>query len=241
MTRRRTVLRTGSALVALGFAGCNALSSESDSEDDGEDPDADEEETTSAGPRTTDSADGPFENGSTETEQRGGEGALSRFQVVQAIGRKTDADGDTAIGAVELVVTKAQGTGDIDLSNVTIQWVDETDQETIVYERVDGGDSGSFAYEALEDEDGSLADGDAPVINSEADRARLVIDIGAAESGNAISEAYSTPVTDETTIKQHGLGEGEMASLQLVTAAGVATTIRLTVPDSLDGTEVVQF
>src|SRR6056297_2038043 len=65
---------------------------------------------------------GFLQSKSEETGQASGEQVTNRLQVLQTSGLKTVADGDAAIGGVQMVATKAPGADDIDLTGITMQW-----------------------------------------------------------------------------------------------------------------------
>ncbi|MFB6179282.1 MAG: archaellin/type IV pilin N-terminal domain-containing protein [Halorientalis sp.] len=183
---------------------------------------------------------GYLQSKSEETGQQSGQQVTNRVQVLQASGVKTATDGNSEIGGVVLVVTKAPGAEDIDLTGITMQWVDDSGTYDLVHEDVfDGTVDGAFAHAAIKDEDGSLTGSGTPVINSGDDRANIVIDVGNSETnpdaGNTISNAYSSTLTDSEVIRDNGLPEGTSASLRITTASSTATTVQLVVPESLSG------
>jgi flagellin FlaB len=183
---------------------------------------------------------GFLQSKSEETGQQSGDQVTNRIQILQTTGLKTEIDGDSEIGGVELVATKAPGANDIALTGITMQWVDDTGSYDLVHEDVyDGNVDGMFANRPIKDEDGSLS-GDSPVINSPDDRVRIVIDVAEDEapSDNRIGDAYDDDDKDDTTnvrTDEGGLPEGATVSLRLTTASGTATTVQLVVPESLSG------
>jgi len=201
---------------------------------------------------------GFLQSKSEATGQQSGDQVTNRIQVLETTGLKTDIDGDNEIGGVQLLVTKAPGANDIDLTGVTIQWIDDSGSYTAVHEKVfDFDTDGEFAHLPIKDEDGSLETNSdtTPVINSHDDRALLVVDIGKNDAGGSqdlIGEAYngSDPNSDaddrqdsgsDSTIRESGLEGGETATLRLTTRSGTATTVQLTVPDSLSGKTAVRL
>src|SRR6056297_2617034 len=140
MARRRSVLRTGLAATTLGVAGCNALTLGREDDEDvvEEETDADDE---------TESDEN--EDRERVGEQRG-ERVMRRLQVLEARGVKTAADGAREVGGVMLIGTKAPGAEDIDLTGMTMQWVDDTGTYDVVHEAVyDERAAGAFAHETL--------------------------------------------------------------------------------------------
>jgi archaellin len=139
--------------------------------------------------------------------------------VLSATGEKTSSSGDSAIGNVSLTTTKAPGADDIDLEEVTLQWVDNDGTYNIIHadSTSTGGEDGFFTVSAIKDDDGSSA-----VINSPDDRINIDLDIGTADGNHAAGP--------------NDLDEGETATLRITTSSGTATTERLVVPESLSGT-----
>ncbi|WP_136715219.1 archaellin/type IV pilin N-terminal domain-containing protein [Halorientalis salina] len=200
---------------------------------------------------------GFLQSKSEATGQQSGDQVTNRIQVLDTTGLKTDMDGDT-LGGVQLLVAKAPGAGDIDLTGVTIQWIDSTGSYGAVHEKVFVQNvEGEFAHIPIKDDDGSLeTDSDnTPVINSPDDRALLVIDLGGNDAGgdDLIGEAYNAtdPNSDDDdfrsdsgsdgTIRNTGLAEGETATLRITTRSGTATTVQLVVPESLSGKTAVRL
>ena len=191
---------------------------------------------------------GFLQSKSEATGQQAGEQVTNRLQVLEASGQKTTTDnsaGPEEIGAVVMIATKAPGAEDISLNGITMQWVDDTGTYDLVHENA-AGDSevdGYFSHTPIKDTDDSLAtDANSPVINSGDDRARIVIDIGEAESGNEIANAYNEGYNDNgDRIRHSGLEEGETASLRITTQSGTASTVQLVVPESLSGTTAVRL
>jgi flagellin FlaB len=159
---------------------------------------------------------GFLQSQSEETGQQSSQQVTNRLDVVSKTGVvTTDAPDDVTIGQVDLTVTKAPGAQDIDLEDVTIQWVSDANTYDIVSQDAanngQGTNDGSFTITAIKDEDGS-----ATIVNSPDDRMRLRIDLSAIGSG-----AFLT--------------EGESVTLRVSTEDGSASTVRLTVPQSLSG------
>ncbi|WP_136716793.1 archaellin/type IV pilin N-terminal domain-containing protein [Halorientalis salina] len=190
---------------------------------------------------------GFLQSKSEETGQQSGDQVTNRLQVLQASGVKTTTDGDTSIGGVILVATKGPGAQDIDLTGLTMQWVDDSGTYDLVHEdNFDGNGNvdGAFAHNAIKDEDDSLSGSSgSPVINSGDDRVNIVIDVGDSEDGvdNAIGNAYGESITDDNTIRGSGLNEGSTTSLRITTSSGTASTVQLTVPESLSGKTAVRL
>ena len=197
---------------------------------------------------------GFLQSQSEETGQQSSQQVTNRLQVQTATGLVTSEDGENSVGAVEMIATKAPGAEDIDLTGVTIQWVDDTGTYDIVHDEAWGGQDGAFDHVAVKDEDDSLDDADsAPVINSPDDRARLIVDI-AGNDADESDEVFSGSLKDQPangaekdtlfdvsgtdhTFRDSGnpIPEGASAQLRITTQSGATSTVRLTVPTSLSG------
>ena len=159
-----------------------------------------------------------------ETGQRSAEQVTNRLQVVSAVG--TDVANER-VGAVELVVKKAPGAADINLSSLTMQWV--SNEQVVDLTHASARSSGStetFVVDAIQDPDGSVADD--LVLNDPADRARIRLDIG---------DGTSVEGVDTSAIG--ALEPGQSVTVQIVTRSGGETTLRLTVPETLAGKDAV--
>ena len=130
---------------------------------------------------------------------------------------------DDAVTDIAVSVRREPGSGAIDLSDITIQFVGPDSVATLTYTSgslTGPGGASAFAVTAIRDDDDSLSTGD-PVLNDDADRAQLRIDLG---SG---------------TGSPNELDPGESASLTLTTQEGGETEVRVTVPDTLAGSDTV--
>jgi len=185
---------------------------------------------------------GFLESEAEETGEQSSQQVTNRLQVLQATGRVAETDGEATVGSAELVATKAPGAEDIDLSGVTMQWVDDSGTYDLVHESrfAEASTDGAFGHAPIVDEDDSLRDG-GTTITSPDDRVRLVVDLGGlgVDGGGAL-DAFDD-ASDAVTIRDTGLGEGQTASMRLTTASGAASTVRLVVPASLAGSEVVRL
>jgi flagellin FlaB len=173
------------------------------------------------------------------SSEQSGEQVTNRLQVLTASGVKTANDGAEAIGVVELISTKAPGADDIDLTGATMQWVDDSATYDLVHHAAfdEANHDGAFGVAPIKDADGSLRDADR--INDPDDRVRLVVDLG--EFDDASQDEFTDAVTAAVPIRESGLGEGATAQMRITTASGAATTMRLTVPESLADREAVSL
>lgn len=236
---RRGYLATLGAVSVAGLAGCSESETGTETGTAGTTTTADAvTETPEQTDQTTDSDQDSQSDG---TSQQSGEQVTNRLQVLEASGLVTESDGDDSVGAVTLVATKAPGADHIDLTGLTMQWVDDGGVYDLAHEQVGTASvDGVFAHTAIKDEDESLG-GSPPTINNGDDRVEIVIDIGSAESSGDAAAAYDTSVGDDDVIKNSGLGEGKTASIRITTASGTASAVTLTVPESLAGKEAVRL
>ncbi|SEN26927.1 flagellin FlaB [Halorientalis persicus] len=216
MYQRRTVLRAGVTATALAVAGCTSQDDATDATSDGTDDDGVDETDDAAG------TDSPEENTDTdeptETATDGDPESVARVRVISSVGLVADG----AISAVELVVAPTPGAGPADLRRTTVQWVDERGSYDLAAASSDTTADGTFRITPIKD-----ADDSAPVLNADDDRMQLSMDLGAADEVSGV-EGFGEP-----------LQPGATATLQLTTAAGATSTVRLTVPETLAGERAV--
>ncbi len=163
---------------------------------------------------------GFLQSGAEETGQQSSDQVTNRLQEVSSVGLVSDSSSNDNITQVNITVKKAPGANNIDLSTTTLQFVHSSGSTDMTY---NGTTSASnFTVEAIQDEGGDSIEGDSPVLNDPADRARIVLDTGSiVPSGEG------------------GLSEGDTATIQLNTQSGGTTEIRLVVPETLSGSDAV--
>jgi len=151
----------------------------------------------------------------------------NRLEVTGATGSHiTNAE---KIGVVNVTVTQAPGAENINLENVTAQWVGPSGTYSVIEENASSpGAEGRFLTTAFKDSDGS-----SPVVNSPDDRIIMTFDIGTGSG-----ELGATGNTETFAEK---LGGGETVELQLSTQAGGEVTTTLVVPESVDGKEAINL
>ncbi len=153
-----------------------------------------------------------------QSEQTGEESTsqvTDRLQAVAITGDDINSDG---IQTVNVTVSKSPGAQDINLRNVTAQWVGPQGTFNILEAgAADSGDS-NFSTAAFKDADGSY-----PVLNDPDDRFIIRFDLGSSTPGE-----FSEP-----------LGEGEEVELRLTTQSGSTSVIRISAPQSLSGVSAV--
>ncbi|MFB6083640.1 MAG: archaellin/type IV pilin N-terminal domain-containing protein [Halorientalis sp.] len=182
---------------------------------------------------------GFLQSQSQETGQQSTQQVTNRLDIVAKTGEKTtgatlniggktipttNSKDNDAIGKISLMVSKAPGAQDIDLKDVTIQWVDDSGTYSIVSKSAEnsgtGNNNGYFVVNPVKDSDGS-----AKIINSPDDRMELIITLGDDPSTSTV----------EATAVPDPLKEGQSATLEVSTQDGSGSTVLLTVPQSLSG------
>jgi flagellin-like protein len=143
-------------------------------------------------------------------------GQESTSQVVNRL-EITSVTGIVSSGEIEKVkmtVTQAPGAENIDLEQVTVQWVGPSGSHDIVHSSLSG--DATFSVEKFKDSDDS-----SPVVNDPDDRLVMKFDLTAAGA------SYSK------------LGGGDTVRVQMSPASGTVTTTTLVVPESLEGENAV--
>ena len=139
-----------------------------------------------------------------ETQQQ----VSDRIQVQSATG---SVDGDGNVEDVTVTVTKSPGANDIDLEQVTYQFVTDDDVQTGV------ADEGTIEFITADNEEED-------VITDQSDRYQITFD----------GEQFGDAAEDV-------LEPGDNVQLTLTTAAGASTVEELRVPDSLVDREAVSL
>ncbi len=143
------------------------------------------------------------------------EEVANQLQVVSAFG--TDIESGE-VRTVQLVLKRAPGSAEIDLTRLTVQWVDNSGSYDLTYgPRVS---EGTFAIEGVQDNNESLSE-EGPILDDAADRALLQVSVPA--------------------VRDSGLPEGASASVRLSIASGRSSDTMLQVPDTLVDGEAVQL
>ena len=151
----------------------------------------------------------------TKSEQTGTESSAQvtdRANVVSTVGVVGD---DRSIHLINLTVMKSSGSGDVNLSTATIEWLGPDNGRILRYG--DEATATQFNLTAIKDVGDT-----APVLDSREDRFRITLD--------------ATALTDGS----HGLKEGEEFTLKIVTQAG-AVTYHHKVPPTLTDQNAVQL
>lgn len=154
---------------------------------------------------------GFLQSKSQETGEESTQQVSDRLQVVGTTGNVT---GSGQVDWVNMTVKQAPGADDINLQNVTAQWVGPQGETTLVHSDTGSGDV--FHTSAIKDSDGS-----APTLNGPDDRFTIGIDAG------AISH------------RSGDLEESDEVLITLNTMAGGTTEVRVKLPQSLSGESAV--
>ncbi|MFC7142578.1 archaellin/type IV pilin N-terminal domain-containing protein [Halosimplex aquaticum] len=169
---------------------------------------------------------------SAQTGQASSDQVTDRIDVAPKSGAVGMVGGEEVIGRVNVTVQANPGAGNVDLQNVTVQWIDPSGVYKLTHYRVDAGDA-DFAATALKDADDSL-----PVLNDADDRFILTFDTGEAPTNVTLETSDGTVNVDET---DEPLREGSTVRIKLTTKSGATTQTTVTVPETLSGYEAVEL
>ncbi len=134
-----------------------------------------------------------------------------RLDVVAVTGNNISATEPHTIREVNVIITQAGGSGDVDLTNVTAQWYGPDDSYNLLSDRAGGPGDQTFTTAALDDPEGTF-----PVLTSPEQRFTLRFEPG-------------------TAFGSSGLTAGERVRIQLTAQSRSSKTVRFTVPQSLSG------
>jgi len=171
----------------------------------------------------------------TKSEQTGQDSSsqvTERLNIAPKSGAVGTVDGENVIGRVNVTVHQNPGAGNVDLRNVTVQWIDPSGVYQITHYEVED-ENPDFAVVPLKDGDGSL-----PVLNDADDRFLLVFDTGAEPTNVELSKDGDTYAVDHT---DEPLSEGATVNIRLTTKGGATTQTTVTVPQTLSGETAVQL
>jgi len=151
----------------------------------------------------------------TKAEQTGQESTdqvTNRVSVISTVG---DVANDESIHTVNLTVMKSSGSGDVNLSTATVEWLGPDDGKILTMNET--ADESNFSVSTVKDIEDT-----APVLVNQGDRFRVSLDTAA------------------ITEKSHGLKESEEFTIKIVTSAG-AVTYHHSVPQTLTDQKAVQL
>jgi len=167
---------------------------------------------------------GFLQSKSEQTGEQSGQQVTNRLIEVNSVG-EISTQNPAEVGIVNITVSKSPGADDIDLDNVTVQWVDNSGTYDIVSANADANSDGTFDVTEFKD-----ADDSAPVLNSPDDRLTMTFDLGDTQNDYANANEFGSR-----------LERGDTATLSATTLSGATSEIRLSVPQSLSGTSAVSL
>jgi flagellin FlaB len=157
----------------------------------------------------------------TQTEQTGGETSQKlsdQLEVIAVTGNNITNTDPHEIHRVKVIVTVTEGSGTIDLRNVTVQWRGDGGAFSLVHEETTGGvTTDKFSTKKFSDLGNTY-----PALSSTEDRFALVFEPGV-EFGSS------------------GIGEGEDVELKIIAPAGSSRTVRFTAPGRLSNTDSIEL
>jgi len=153
---------------------------------------------------------GFLQSKSQATSQASSAQVVNRLEVVSITG---NVDGSDKIDSVDVTVTQAPGSDNIDLENVTAQWIGPSGSYNLVHTGASLTGDGTFTTSAFKDDDGS-----APVMNDPDDR--IVMSFIPGSFGNKLTG-------------------GDTVRLEISTQSGGEVTTTLLAPESLSGKNAV--
>ena len=157
-----------------------------------------------------------------DTSDQSSQQVTDRVQVDDPI-----AFNETATSGMEelnFTLSKAPGSGDINISNVVVSWEGGGETATFALNETNGNYSHFITTSAVKDSDDSIDD---KLLNSRADRARVMIN--------------ATNTSSVSGVSLSALETNEEISLRLSTADGGTTTVDLSLPQSLSNKASVRL
>ncbi len=147
-----------------------------------------------------------LESQSADTSQDTNRQVTVRTQVVGVAGNVTN---QGTVDWVNLTVRIGAGSGNLDLSDLTVQYIGPNGAETLVHTSGSPA-NGEFVVESLRD-----ADGSAPVLNDADDRASIAIDLR------------------QSNVDLAPLDTHERATIRIMASSGGTTRVRIGAPGQL--------
>jgi flagellin-like protein len=172
---------------------------------------------------------GFLQSKSQQTGEQSSQQVTNRLDVVGVTGTV----GSEEVTDVEMTVTKAPGAADINLENVTIEWIGPDGTANVLH-NVEGTNSTSqdvFNTTVIKDADSSV-----PTVNDPDDRVTVKLDLDGDDNPTGADDGLDT-----NTPSIDALAEGDTATLTLTTKSGGSTEVRIQVPESLSGESAVEL
>jgi len=173
-----------------------------------------------------------------QSGQQSSQQVTNRLQVVDIAGTDIVKDGEGfEVTTVDVTVKRAPGSGNVDLSTTTAQWVSSGGSYNVLsYTAAEGpggssGDAG-FITSTLQDDDDSISNSNA--LNDQADRAIIRFQTDSVPNSAEEDDLNGKLVSGDLT-------EGSSAEIRLTTQAGGETTATVVVPESLSGKSAVSL
>ncbi len=159
---------------------------------------------------------GFLQSQSEETGEQSSKQVTDRVTVVSETGNT----GGTNINTIDINLKRSPGAGDIDLAQATIQWSGPDGNTDLVHAGTADASTTppEFSVTSVQDDSGN-----APVLDDDSDLFTVTIP------------------QDDANAPPGNLGEGESATVTIVTASGGEATMTLTVPESLAGESAVSL
>lgn len=172
---------------------------------------------------------GFLQSKSQQTGEQSSAQVSDRLQEVSVTGESYDGESD--VHKVDVILSQAPGAAEIDLTNVSVSWIGPDGTFQLVHEQADdstSGVDGVFNTSSLKDPDSS-----SPVLNDPDDRLIMTFAPGTANGDAGNGDAYMDGNTQ--------LEEGEEVIIKINTMSGATTTIRINIPQSIQGDTAVEL
>jgi flagellin FlaB len=179
-----------------------------------------------------------------ETGQDSTDQVANNINVIGTIGEIDSlADDDGNIDLVRLTVQRSAGSGDIDLSGLSIQYVGPDSFANLVHTSQDEDDASdpdtpTYGVEAV-----TASTSSDPVMTKASDRYQIVIPLQAGTTSNGVTIG----LPDDQTIDNSGstglkdLDESQSVELTITTESGAQRYVTLQAPDSFVNKDTVQL
>jgi flagellin-like protein len=155
----------------------------------------------------------------TQSEQTGEQSTQQVTDRLEPVSKTGIVSGSDEIETIELTVQKAPGASDINVSAATLEFIGPGGTDRIA---MDATGSGLQGFSEVQDEQESISstNSDTQILNDEADRLVIELDVSAFSSNS-------------------NLRPGEEATIRINSQSGSTSVIRIQVPQSLSGESAV--